>query len=364
MRKGNDMEGTWSIVGDHKLLCNLGEGKIWYRAGTVFFQEKEEKKLQKIHTLPVPWWKKIMFRIRLLERMLRLEPRLALPLSDTTFLLSYQGKLFRMDTTGSCQLEHEYRTGMNNPLCFCRYGQKVLYGEYFGNGNQEEVCIYERREQGNWERRYAFPGGSILHIHQIVYDKFRNCFWILTGDSDHQSGIWRADISFLHVTPLFLGKQIYRSCFLMPMEQGIAYATDTPLESNGIYFAREKEVGMWGEPELVYDMPGPCIYGTSFPDGTYAMATSVEPDASLLPYRYWLTKRLGKGVKDRYTHVIMGNVQSGFCEIARFKKDHWRMLLFQFGNLQFPETGEGDAVLCTGQSLKKIDGKTVRITRN
>lgn len=357
------METTWDMVSDCKLLCSLGSGRVWYHGGNIFFQKKETDKMVRTHRLPASWRKRLMMKCRALERMLRLEPRLALPLNDTSFLLSHQGNIFWMDVTGACRLEHVYRSDMNNPLSFCRCGQRVLYGEYFGNGNQEEVCIYERGKLGNWEKRYAFPSGAILHIHQIVYDKFRKCFWILTGDADHQSGVWMADDSFFHVTPLFLGKQMYRSCFLMPMEQGVAYATDTPLELNGIYFAREHD-GVWSEPKLVYDMPGPCIYGRAFSDGTYVMATSVEPDASLPSYRYRLTKRLGKGVLDRYTHVIRGNLETGFEEIARFEKDRFRMLLFQFGNLQFPETGEEREVLCTGQSLKKIDGKTVRITRN
>ena len=112
-------------------------------------------------------------------------------------------------------------------------------------------------------------------------------------------------------------------------------------------------------------MPGPCIYTTRIKkaDGTdvYIFATSVEPDSSLPTRRYQLTYRLGAGVKTRYTHIIAGNPEEGFRDIAQFKKDILPIWLFQFGNSQFPYVEEKGRIICTGQSLRGIGGKTIEI---
>ena len=42
------------------------------------------------------------------------------------------------------------------------------------------------------------------------------------------------------------------------------------------------------------------------------------------------------------------------------KKDWFPMLLFQFGNFLFPQM-ETDRLIVTGQSVSKLDGKTVEI---
>lgn len=352
------------IISNNKVLCNVGEYYISYRSGNLYFQKSFEEKAKKFFTLPLSNLKKVLIKIRILERLFRLEPRIAIAINDKEFLLSYQGKILKLDLEGNSIQEHLFRAGMNNPLSFCRCNGNILYGDYFGNKFKEQVNIYQRNLNGEWKKVYSFLKKEIMHIHQICYDKFRECFWILTGDSDEESGIWKADLNFNKVENIFRGKQKYRSCFIMPSKEGITFVTDTPLEDNGIYYSKENENGEWSIPKKIYNMPGPCIYGAKTLDNNYLMATSVEPDSSLPFTRYIFTKNLGKGVKNRYTHIIYGNSKEGYKEITRFKKDFYKMWLFQFGNCQIPNIiiKNRDFIYLTPIALKKFDGKTLSIS--
>jgi hypothetical protein len=111
-------------------------------------------------------------------------------------------------------------------------------------------------------------------------------------------------------------------------------------------------------------MPGPCIYSTSYGDKRgatqYIFATSVEPDSSLPLWRYWMTSRLGRGVKEPKVHMITGNCEAGFSSICSFSKDVWPMAFFQFGNLQFPDQDIDDGLYVTATAVKQYDGQTLR----
>ena len=354
---------NWKTVSDSKLLCSVGEKQIFYNKGTLYIQENQNEYSHEILKLPISWWKSIAIKIRLLERLLRLEPRVAISLNDHEFLLSYQGQIFKINCENrNFEPEHHYRRGMNNTLSFCNLHGSILYGEYFGNSQHEGVCIFRRQLKGKWEKVFTFQPGSVGHIHRIIYDQYRECLWVLTGDSDQESGIWKVDVDFREATPVFIGKQKYRSCFLAAYKDGLLYATDTPLDENAIYFSWETSEGHFQEPELVYPMPGPCIYGTHLHGDMVAMSTSVEPDVSLPTWRYRITTKLGKGIHDRSSHLIIGSMNTAFREFCQFKKDIHGMWLFQFGNLLFPDIDCSDAVFITGQALEKIDGKTICVS--
>lgn len=352
---------SWKIISNCKLLCRVGEKYIYYRKGVLYSGDSDGNGMTCLLTLPSTPVKKSIIKSRALERVARLEPRLAVALNETEFLLSYQGRIIRINLNGTMQVEHNYCPTMNNPISFCVVGSRIIYGEYCGNSNRTEVSVYERFNNGEWKNVFTFPAGKIQHIHQICYDEYRDYFWVLTGDQNNECALWRMNTDYSDAVPVFSGEQKYRSCFIMPRPDGIAYATDTPLEQNSIYFSRAQNDLSWSVPEAIFEMPGPCIYGTKLQDGRFIMATSVEPDASLPTYRYRITRKLGKGVRDRNTYLICGNQNGEFEEIARFKKDPLNMWLFQFGNILFPNIGNTNRILCTGQALRGIDGKTIEV---
>lgn len=354
------------VISNYKLLCQSQAGCLFYRRGRLYFSEALHQPPRQIVELTGSFAKKVLSRIRLSERLLRLEPRFAVP-HDDGFLLSWNGAMHFVDVkTGERRKLHTYRPGMNNPLGITRlqnipgFTDGYVYGDYWGNSKKEAVCVY-RMQQFEAECVWSFLPEQILHIHALTPDTKNARVLICTGDQDAESGIWEAREDFKVVKPVLQGAQCYRTCAAYPTDGGILYATDTPLEDNGIYLYNEENK----ELQKLHDMPGPCIYSKRVvrqgrPD-LFVFATSVEPDSALPSWRYKLTYRLGPGVKSRWVSLIAGDPCRGFRTVARLKKDWLPMVLFQFGNSTFPDTPADGPLLCTPTSVKRYDGKTVQI---
>lgn len=296
--------------------------------------------------------------IGILERLLRMMPRAAVSLDHDSFLISDHGRALRYEIpSNTIQEEHFFDKKMNNPLSFCQRCDadgkliEVLYGEYIWNRERGPVSVYRRTDRG-WQVAYSFPSNTVTHIHNIVYDRYRERYLIMTGDSDKESGIWEADLSFCHVEPIVRGQQRYRACLLMPTENCLYYVTDTPLEQNYVY-----RLDHDGSASLVSEVPGPAIYGIEKGEYLY-FATSVEGNPMLGKWRYRFSDRLGRGVRDRYSHLFRLSRNGRLEEIGKMKKDWMPMWLFEFGNMKFPVSGDGNVYVCP-QSLKARYGTYV-----
>lgn len=308
---------------------------LGYKKGKLILRDKKNKKIIKQKRIE-QFYKSFTW----IERLLRLTPRAAVSVSDTEFIYSHHGVIYLYDcASNEIKKEHEFSRGMNNPLSFCirrdNEGKvkSILYGEYIWNESKGPVAIY-CRENMEWKKVYEFASNTITHIHNIVYDSIGSRYLILTGDQDTESAIWEADLCFQRVIPLVRGLQKYRACVAFATDKGIIYATDTPLEKNALFcLDRNNKV------VKICDMPGPCIYGKLFQDALY-FSTSVEGDAAMSKWAYRLSNKLGNGVSDYYSHIIMYDVNGNVKEIYKNKKDCLPMWLFQFGNILFSNSSE------------------------
>ncbi len=345
-----------NVISNSKLLCVTEDFSIYYNNGLIVFKNGSvEKKCR------------IADRIKskgLIARLLRYEPRCAVLVDKNTCLISCNGTVLKYTiSSNQVEVEHRYNRGMKNPLGFCVVDNKntgkreVYYGEYIWNANKGPVAIYKRTD-GKWEKIYEFASNMITHIHNIVFDERKERFYVLTGDEDEEAGIWIADKEFVSVKPLLLGKQSYRACVAYPTEDGLIYATDTPLEANYLFkaFISHDKVE---RIDVLYALPGPCIYGTKVGQ-MLLFATSVEPDSSLPTWRYRITRKLGAGIDGRYAHIIMTSESGAVINDYQEKKDWLPIWLFQFGNFMFPYNTTND-IYATTQALSCGHGCTVLI---
>lgn len=293
-------------------------------------------------------------RFVFISRLFRLEPRAAVALNGS-FFISCCGKILRIDSESNRVFtEHIFEKGMRNPLSFCvgedSNGEKcLLYGEYIWNDGKGPVSIYRRNKTGEWLIVYSFPNNSITHIHNLLFDSQKKRYIVLTGDEDSESGIWLANIDFSKTEPVVIGNQSYRSCVALIDENKIFYATDTPLEPNNFYCLDILSL----KRSKVAELPGSVIYGRSLGDSLF-FSSCVEPDSTIKGWRYRFTRRLGKGIKDRFAHLFV--FQKGIVqEITRIKKDFLPMWLFGFGTFLFPYSDDG-RVYVTLQSLASKHG--------
>ena len=354
---------TSQIVSNNKLICYSNKYFIFSKGPKIFISSDINCREYKIVNFPVSTSKRILGSARLFARALRLEPRCGIFVDDTTALVTYHGAIFRVDCeSGEINIEHNFRPEMNNPLSLVKiqdisgFEDGIYYGEYFLNHESTAVNIYKRDDNASWRIVYTFPAGSIYHIHGIVPCKEKDCVYILTGDKDAESGIYEARNGFKDVKVIVSGKQAYRACVALPTDNGLLYTTDTPLEDNYLYHLDfdTKDI------KAVCKIDGPCIYGKVISDNEIVFSTSVEPDSRLPRWKYELSKKVGPGIKDNYSHVYIASYDSeniNVEEIFKAKKDCLPMGIGQFGVIMFP-SGEGELYI-TGQALHKYDNKTV-----
>lgn len=344
-----------------QIICVVGEQFVAYHKGSLFVSSNL-KRFTKICDIPLSVKQRLFASFSLSARLFRLYPRAVCVLDKESFIFGFSGRIFNVNIfQKTINVEHVFPAPMKTPLSFTKikgvngFDDCIVYGEYHANPAKRDMGVYARKH-GVWERVCSFRADQILHIHGFCVDKNNDRVLILTGDTDKESGMYEAKNNFLDIKPLVSGNQKYRSCVAFADGDSIIYATDTPLESNAIFRLNSN-----GSIDKLYDMPGPSIFGTIVEQNgkkQFVFSTSVEPDSRIKGRKYWITNKLGQGVKERYSHIIVGNSQNGFKTIMRLKKDRLPMTLFQFGNASFTE-GESDHLFILPQSISGFNDKTI-----
>jgi hypothetical protein len=195
---------------------------------------------------------------------------------------------------------------------------QVFWGEYFDNPRRDEVHIYTSIDHGShWEVVYTFPRGDVRHIHNIVYDEWENCLWVLTGDQGRECRIIRASCDFRTAEVVLSGNQQARCAALVPTRDAVYFSTDTPFEKNHVYRLDRRSGGVCAVAEL----SGSSIYGCLVGDAVF-FSTMVEPSA----------------INSSCDVELYGSRDGvDWHPLQRWKKDRWPMGLFQYGNAFLPD---------------------------
>lgn len=342
------------VLKPERVLAVTPKEILCYKRGNIIVKTNDENQTVIASRRVNPF-----FYFQIINRLLRHEPRCAVPIGNDAFLISHNGKIINYNyKTNNIIIEHVYNKNMKNPLHFCKNPKtnEVYYGEYIWNTNKGPVDIYKRNSSGIWETVYTFKSNTITHIHNIVYDEYKDRYFVLTGDEDKESGIWIADSKFNRVSLILGGLQKYRACVVFPTEEGFIYATDTPLEQNYIYNVKLDNDNIVNISEIC-QLSGSCIYGQKV-NGKYYFSTAVEPDSNIRGVRYLLTYKRGNGIKDNYSKIYEIDEKSNVNVVFASEKDILPMVLFQFGNFIFPYN-ETKRLVFVSQSLKCGHNNTI-----
>ena len=344
-----------------KALCMLpGGGLLCYRRGKCVLYARDEEKAIAAFPLPIPAWKRLLCRLRLVERGMHLEARWAVPTEDNAVLLQFGGGIWRLNwETG--ELTREQVPVKGKPLSICPvrnvegFPDGFLVGDYRMKRDGAPVSIYHRdAKTGIWRCCHRFPAGAVRHIHGFCPDSGGKCVYILTGDEDAESGIWIARNDFQEVEPFLVGRQQYRTCQMVTASNGQFYLTDAPSEQNCLYRIEN------GRAQAVSAIPGTCIYGTSAPwGGIYS--TACEPDAHGSSWlQKLLTNRPGAGADGRNIQVFAledGKIHS----LAGFRHDGLPLRLFQYASASFTQL-DNDVCYFSPVCVRGADMKIFKVT--
>jgi hypothetical protein len=149
-----------------------------------------------------------------------------------------------------------------------------------------------------------------------LYDRWDDCLWIFTGDYGHECRIIRAALDFSTVDEVLCCNQQARAVAAVVVEDGLYFASDTPLEQNYIYF-----LGRTGTVEKLALIPSSSIQGCKNAAGMF-FSTMVEPSA----------------VNRTEAVRVRGSANGlGWRSLIEWRKDRLPSKFFQYGNAFFPD---------------------------
>jgi hypothetical protein len=215
----------------------------------------------------------------------------------------------------------------------------IFWGEYFDNPQRDEVHIYASTDQGaHWDVAYTFSKREIRHVHNVVYDEFENCFWVLTGDEGAECRILRFSCDFKHVDTVVSGNQQARSAALIPTRDALYFSSDTPLEKNHVYRLNRR-----GNLAEMTSLSSSSIHGCRV--GSFVFfSTMIEPSVINTERNVYI---YGSHDGDRWQRFPLG------------KKDHWPSRFFQYGNACLPDGKNSTRLLAvTTVALEKTGLET------
>lgn len=324
-------------------LCYMPDGRlVCYQHGDIFVLDKGKE--QKRFSIITSKKERVLGRCKLASRLLRLGIRAAESIDGSTILLSVGNMIHKLNIdTGILSKGYFCGEGIR-PLLFTTVkgidgvDDGIYFGGYLGNMSKKPVNLYHRVGVDQWEVVYTFPQGAINHVHNIVADPYRQCLWIFTGDFDEASAIWKVTNNFKTVERVICNDQKYRGCVVYALPEGLLYATDSPFSDDFIYLLNPDTLGV----RELFPIDGSCIYGCQWKD-QYVFSSTVEGDGrNTSRWEFYFGRKRGAGIKDDYVHMYMGNLQEGFKEIYKEKKDCMPFYTFQFGVFKFP-TGENNS---------------------
>jgi len=289
------------------------------------------------------WWRKLTSRTTLTSRLVRdgfhALAIVAMPntqINERTMVGAVPGALVtRSRDSDEFLVTHRIRRG-TRPLHIARVPSGQIYwGEYFDNRERAEVHIYASIDHGGtWHIAYTFAAGSIRHVHNIVYDRWGDCLWILTGDVGAECKVLRASCDLRSVETVLSGNQQARAVAAIPSRGGLYFSTDTPSEKNHIY-----RLDRAGIVERIGDLASSSIYGCRVGEAMF-FSTMVEPS----------------NVNTGRTVEIAGSRDgTNWQVLADWTKDGWPMRYFQYGNAMLPDGENSTRYLATSTIAVETD---------
>jgi hypothetical protein len=264
------------------------------------------------------WWRSLTARNALTYRLVRDGFHALAIADDESMIAAAPGAIITRDQAGGeFELTHKVVRGTRPLHITAVPGGNIYWGEYFNNRERAEAHIYASADRGRtWHVSYTFPAGAVRHVHNVIYDRFGDCLWILTGDEGTECKVLRADRDLRNVEVLLSGNQQARAVAAIPTRDALYLSTDTPLERNQV-FRLDRE----GRAEAVAELASSSIFGCRTGRALF-FSTMAEPS------------RVNTA---REVHLVGSADGSKWEVVASWEKDAWPMRYFQYGNVILPD---------------------------
>lgn len=213
----------------------------------------------------------------------------------------------------------------------------AYFGEYFDNPDRTAVHVYGSPDGIAWRPVYTFPAGAIRHVHSVTYDRSAECFWVLTGDEGDECRILRANLDWSAVDTVLAGGQQARAVTVVPLDDGLYFATDTPFEQNYIY-----RLDRGSRPSRLAPIAASSFWSCRVGRAVF-VSTAVEPSP----------------VNTGREAVLYGSAGgSEWTALLRWTRDGWPPR-FEYANIILPAgDNDGDVLAASGLAVRGEDHVT------
>ncbi len=324
-----------------------GKQDLYYSKGFKILRQSQGSVIEK-NTVEKSNLEKLVGWNSLVRRVLRMEIGALVELPNGN-LVGVKRKAIITKKKGTDHFQITYRIDRGNrPLNLCVAEGKVYWGEYFSNPKRGEVHIYGSKDGFNWERVYTFPSNSVRHIHGIYSDKHRKGIWVLTGDSNKESGLWFTSDYFQSLEQVTGGSQKARAVSIIPDSKGLIVPMDSPKEENFIQrFYPEN-----GNFVNLKALPGSAF--NCYTNGSLSLiSTVVEPS---------------QVNKAKYAEIFASTDLENWVSIGKLFIDFWSSIslkYFRYPEVVFVKSSDKDPdhvyFYCRG--VRKYNNRMIVLTR-
>jgi hypothetical protein len=285
---------------------------------TAGLQRKERVEWEPVARFQPLWWRNLTSRFALTHRLVRDGfHALAVP-GDKTMIAAVPGAIVtRTPASAEFRPTHQILRGTRPLHITAIPGGNIYWGEYFDNRERAEVHIYASADSGQtWHVAYTFPARAIRHVHNIGYDQWGDCLWILTGDEGPECKVLRASRDLRSVETVLSGSQQARAVAAIPTQDALYFATDTPSERNHIL-----RLDRGGGIEPIAGLASSSIFGCRTANSLF-FSTMAEPS---------------EVNTTREVHLVGSADGTNWKILVRWQKDILPMHYFQYGNAILPD---------------------------
>jgi hypothetical protein len=291
-------------------------------------------------------WLNLLSPIRVASRLLRIHRINVLRISKTKILIIYRNGVFiyELPTLALTQVHHFPLTHYVHTQSISVHEGRIVIGEYGNIGRSKSVGALISLDGGTtWNYRSIFDQGLVKNILAIKYDVHDQNYWVFTGDSHSESGIYLFDQDFKLRKTVGTGLA-FRAISSFHLVDKVVWLTNNPFGTSKVQ-AYDRNSGRIGTgPSL----PGPVWYSAQLGSDIYC-CTAAEDVA---------------GEAGDHVYVLHSCDYLHWDVLYQFKKDRMNKRLFLYGLGTFPQMGKANLTAYLNlDAVEAFDGCVVKLPR-
>jgi hypothetical protein len=285
-------------------------------------------------------------RLRFISRLFRINRINVLRISSAKLLIIYMNDVFVYDLPRQKLIKvHRFPlTRYVHTQSISVHEGRIAIGEYGNIGKCKSVGVLTSIDGGiSWQYKNLFEQGRVKNILAIRFDVYDKHYWVFTGDSSGESGIYRFDHEFKQKKTVGNGLD-FRAISSFHLADKVIWLTNNPFGTSTVRIYDRSS----GSTRTASSLPGPVWYATQLGADVYC-CTAAEDVA---------------GAAGQCVYLLHSRDYLNWDVLYQFEKDRMNKRLFLYGLGTFPQMGESSSsVYLNLDAVKDFDGCVIELQR-